>query len=111
MPIWGTKTERKQITFRGDRCKLLRKKLGMSQQELADVCEVSRTQIVNLENGVSEPSLKCLVLISLALHSSTDYLLEIDEHPGKKWSMKTHIEKEWILKENSIEELEYSDDN
>lgn len=43
--------------------KLYRKKLNMTQEELASICGVARTSIVNYERGKSEPPAKIIWLI------------------------------------------------
>jgi transcriptional regulator with XRE-family HTH domain len=40
--------------------KTLRKKSGMSQQELADYCDLERVYISKLERGVSMPSIETI---------------------------------------------------
>lgn len=50
----------------GLKVKVLREKRGLSQESLAELCEVSWRTISNLERGVVVPDLR--VLISIAAH-------------------------------------------
>lgn len=61
---------------------LLRKKSGMSQDELADAIDVSRQSISKWEAGKSVPSIESLVAISEMFHVSVDYLVKDDEMLG-----------------------------
>lgn len=56
----------------------LRKKEGLSQEQLAEVIHVSRQTISKWENGVSEPDITSLVKIAQFFNISLDKLLAID---------------------------------
>ena len=51
-------------------------KAGLSQQELADKCGVSRQAVNGYELGVKTPKLETLLLIAKALNCTTDELLK-----------------------------------
>ena len=53
----------------------LRKKNGLSQEELADTLKVTRQTISKWENGVSTPELEKLVSLSECFHISLDELV------------------------------------
>jgi transcriptional regulator with XRE-family HTH domain len=57
----------------------LRKKLGLSQQAMADIIGVHVNSWKKYENSQALPSLDALKKIATTLHVSTDYLL-FDEH-------------------------------
>ena len=59
----------------GERVKQKRREIGLTQEELADLCEVSTSYIGHLERGSCSMSMNTLLLLSRALNVSTDYLL------------------------------------
>ena len=59
----------------GDIVKLLRNEQGMTQEQLADCLNMSRSSINNYENDGVEPSLNVLVKIADVFSVSMDYLL------------------------------------
>ncbi|MBY6915368.1 helix-turn-helix domain-containing protein [Clostridium botulinum] len=63
----------------GDRIKLLRKEHGITQDQLAEYINVSRSSVNGYENDGVEPSLSVLVKISDRFNVSLDYLLERTE--------------------------------
>jgi transcriptional regulator with XRE-family HTH domain len=48
---------------------------GLSQEELADQCDLHRTYISQLERGLKSPSLRSLVAIAEALQSRPSHLM------------------------------------
>lgn len=61
----------------GDRIKKIRKKRGLTQEALSEMISASRETISHWEIGRTEPSIKDIIEISIALDISTDYLLGI----------------------------------
>ena len=59
----------------GDAIRTERKKLGMSQEELAHECELHRTYVGSVERGERNISLKNLLVISKVLHLTGAELL------------------------------------
>lgn len=57
-----------------------RKRLGWSQEQLAEQMEVSRQAVSKWESGQSMPDLDKLVLMSKIFGVSTDYLLKEENH-------------------------------
>lgn len=55
--------------------KELRKKYGLTQQNIADKLNVQRTTITNYENGTSEPDIEALNKLADIFNVSIDYLL------------------------------------
>ncbi|HFH7176627.1 TPA: helix-turn-helix domain-containing protein [Streptococcus agalactiae] len=58
-----------------DRLAELRKKRGLTQQQIADELSVNRVTYTNWEKGNREPSLENVVKIAHILDVTTDYLL------------------------------------
>ncbi|MEL4879168.1 helix-turn-helix transcriptional regulator [Shewanella algae] len=60
----------------GDNIKRIRKDAGMSQQELAERCEVSKSQISRIESGEQKnPQIQTLIAIATALSASLDEIV------------------------------------
>ena len=57
----------------------LRKRNGLSQEQLAEKLEVSRQAVSKWESGTSFPDIEKLVLISELFEVSTDYLIKDEE--------------------------------
>lgn len=55
--------------------RFIRQRRGITQGQLAKVCEVPRSTIANLEAGGSNPTLSVLTRLSRALHISLEELL------------------------------------
>lgn len=49
--------------------------LGFSQEALADLCDLHRTYISQVERGLKSPSLRSLILIATALRTRPSTLL------------------------------------
>lgn len=74
--------------LRGDRVKLLREALDLTQQQLANLCEVTRPQITNIESHKSGATLRLLVTLTTNLRTTSDYLLGLSDNPGAKWEQR-----------------------
>ncbi|OGG03956.1 hypothetical protein A2W14_05840 [Candidatus Gottesmanbacteria bacterium RBG_16_37_8] len=59
----------------GNRIRELRKKVGLSQEELAEKAKLDLTSISEIESGLRNPSLKTIHKISLALKAPLKDLL------------------------------------
>ena len=70
----------------GERIRIERKKLGLSQEELGEKLNVSRQAVSKWEQELSIPDLDRLVGLSKVFDLSTDQLLGLDsrEKLGKK---------------------------
>ena len=66
----------------GARLLSLREKNGLSQQAVAAILGVTRTQISDMENGKTGTTMVRLVLLAEFYHVSTDYLLGITDDPA-----------------------------
>ena len=69
----GTKTSPEALF--GNEVVRLRKRLGVSQEELAFRAEVHRTYISQLERGLKSPTLKMILKLSRALRGSASNLI------------------------------------
>jgi len=65
----------------------MRKKLGKSQEWLAEQLDISRTQIDNIEKGKRSTSIENVLLLSQVLHTTPNYLLATDysDEPDGEW--------------------------
>jgi transcriptional regulator with XRE-family HTH domain len=59
----------------GARVREQRKKLHLTQEELAEIVDVGTTHISHIETGNTIPSMKLFVDLANALHTSADALL------------------------------------
>lgn len=59
----------------GARIRSKRKKLGMTQQQLAEAADLSDTNISHIERGATKLSLPSLIAVSNALGATADELL------------------------------------
>ena len=82
----------------------LRKKSGLSQEQLAEQLSVSRQAISKWESGQSVPESDKLIVISNYFKVSLDYLLKeeseqetITETPATDDSMQTNDRTKWLL--------------
>jgi transcriptional regulator with XRE-family HTH domain len=60
----------------GEKIKFYRKKLNLSQEELAKKCNLSRNAIYNYEKNKRTPTIPILITISKALNISPTDLLD-----------------------------------
>lgn len=58
----------------GYRLKMLRRKAGFSQKELANVINVTPATVSNYESGIYLPPLQIAYEIAINLHASLDYM-------------------------------------
>lgn len=59
----------------GSRIRLLRRKQGLTQEELAEKCDISASFMGHIERGSRIASLETLVALCNALQASPQYLL------------------------------------
>lgn len=59
----------------GQRIRKRRKELNLTQQKLAELSDLSDTNISHIERGATKLSLPSLIAITNALDTTTDYLL------------------------------------
>lgn len=62
----------------------LRVKNNLSQEKLAELCDLDRTYISLLERGLRQPTLTTLFKLSVALNVSSSELLRIIEQRVKQ---------------------------
>lgn len=69
----------------GPRIKARRKELNLSQEKLAELCDISNTHMSSIENGKENPSIEIIPKICDALKVTPDYLflgsMHIDNVP------------------------------
>lgn len=62
----------------GERIKKLRQNKGMSQQTLADECDIESPNLSRIENGNTNPTIKSLWKISNALGVKLKDLVDVE---------------------------------
>ncbi|MBE9482513.1 MAG: helix-turn-helix transcriptional regulator, partial [Chloroflexi bacterium] len=77
----------------GQRTAALRKRVGISQQRLAEMLGVSRTTITQIENGKRKVSADELVRLSEIYNLSVDNLLSSKEEPEVIFTEKQEAKK------------------
>jgi|SRR5882757_608977 len=110
------------MNFLGKNIRHLRKQFSQTQSGLAEVMDKGQTTIGNWENGVSEPSLEELLLLSNYFGTAIDILLKVDlsltnweadkedknkTDPGKKEGYDHEKKEESIVKEQDEVGLSY----
>lgn len=63
------------MTVFGERMRILRQNLGISQQQVADKLNISRNLLSNYERGIRQPDYQMLVRLANFYEVSLDYLL------------------------------------
>lgn len=64
-----------------DRLKALRKSYGLTQSDIARELELTRSSVNAWEMGISYPSTLYLLGLAKLFHTSTDYILGLDDKP------------------------------
>ena len=59
----------------GERLKKLRTAKGISQKELAEIVDVSKSAISKYESGILEPNIRVQLLLARTFNVSVDYLI------------------------------------
>ena len=70
--------------FLGKNLRLLRKRSAKTQSDIASLIKKGQTTVGNWENGISEPSIDELLLISNYFDISLDTLVKIDLAEAKE---------------------------
>ncbi len=78
----------------GAKIKSLRVRLGLTQEEVADRCELSKGFISQLENDVTSPSIATLIDILECLGSSPRAFFTEDDHTKTVFTKDDMFEKE-----------------
>lgn len=85
----------------GEKIQISRKKKGMSQEDLANVLNVSRQAVQKWESGVSNPELNKVIELGRVLDVSLDWLLSEKDEPKEETAAEEQTETE-----DSSEEIE-----
>lgn len=85
----------------GERIAEQRKKLGLSQEELAEKLNISQKSISKYERGSRRPSYEVLVSMAALFGVTTDYLLGVD---GGEKDMKNRVKE--LREENGMKQSE-----
>ena len=89
---------------------LLRKKKGISQEELANKLNTSRQAVSKWENNQSTPDLEKLVALSKYFNVTTDYLLtdSIETSINNNSQCESNIEFQELKSEVTEDEYQYA---
>lgn len=71
----------------GKNIRAVRVRLKLTQQELADQCQLSKGMISKLENGVVVPAIATLAKIAQALHVKISDLIESDQQKPSTYAI------------------------
>lgn len=63
----------------GERIKLRRMQLGLSQNDLAELVRTSQQQIGRYEKGANSPTAEIIIAMAQALETTTDWLLGVSD--------------------------------
>ncbi|MCQ6530528.1 helix-turn-helix domain-containing protein [Bacillus mycoides] len=78
----------------GQRLKALRLEKGMTQQQLADVLEIEKSNISRFESGKQSPSSENTVKMAKLFNVSVDYLLGLSAHKTLDKETSEEVSKE-----------------
>ena len=78
----------------GGKIKQMRNQLGLTQEELADRCELTKGYISQLENNVNSPSIATLTDILSALGSNLSEFFQQEQDEKVVFSKEEFIEKD-----------------
>ena len=81
-----------------DKIKLLREASHLTQTELAKKLNITRSSVNAWEMGISKPSLDNLITLSRIFHTTTDYLLGIENEDVIIINNYTIEEKELLMR-------------
>ncbi|MGN0538396.1 MAG: helix-turn-helix domain-containing protein [Candidatus Fimenecus sp.] len=87
----------------GQNIRTERKKCGITQEYLAELCNITPVFVSQIENGMRKPSLETMYSISKSLGVSVDDLLR--QYPAPEIQVDRFIS---LLSERSPQELEYA---
>lgn len=65
----------------GNRISEMRAAFGWNQVQLAEKLNISKQTVSNWENGNIQPSIEMLIRVANLFHTSTDYLLGLNDSP------------------------------
>jgi DNA-binding helix-turn-helix protein len=63
-----------KIFITGEILKSRRKTVGVTQKQIAELCNISERQYIRYENGEQEPSISIAIKIAIVLHSTVEEL-------------------------------------
>ena len=93
------------VILTADRIKKLRELKGWSQADLSKKLGITRSSVNAWEMGVSIPSTQKIVELALLFHTSTDYILGMEDYSAL--SLKTFTAKEVEIIYQLINYVEY----
>lgn len=92
-------TPYKTFNFDGMRLKVQRKKIRLTQKELAKLLGLHQSAVCDYERGRATPSVKTIAGLAVTLCTSADYLLGLTENPNPSRPVTALPAKEFELLE------------
>jgi transcriptional regulator with XRE-family HTH domain len=77
----------------GQRLKQSREKLGLTQESLAELVNLSVRNITRYENGESQPTADNLASMARVLNVSVDYLVNLSDSPSPLGELSNNEKK------------------
>jgi len=68
----------------GSRIRALRVEFDINQQTLANAVFIAQNTLSQYENGIALPGLEVVVRLAIALNTTTDFLLGLEDEFGNK---------------------------
>ena len=69
----------------GMRIRKVRQENNMTQDQLAAIMEISRSTLYRYESSQNLPDSDIIIRLAIVLHTTTDYLLGLDDEPKIKF--------------------------
>lgn len=88
----------------GERIRKARKQKGLTQEQLAEACNLSTAHIGHIERGTRALSLESLITISRVLNVGTDYLL-LDISPSSEKRLSDVLDSVVFASDEKYERL------
>lgn len=85
------------MVLRTDRLRAARERKGLTQHELANLCNIGIKQINRYENGVTEPNATTLTTIAQYLDVSIDYLCGLSDIPHNYPALDLRTDERQLL--------------
>ena len=92
------------MLYFGDKIKVLRQEKGLTQKQLAEKLELTKSTISAYEQSVKYPSVEVLIKLCSLFNVSSDYLLGLSDSMELKMSALTDDQTQLIMR--LIAELE-----
>lgn len=75
----------------GKRIKELRKDNNLTQAQLAEILQVTRSAVALWETDKTDPDIKNIIAIVKYFNVTADYLLGLEDESGRKYTVNTSV--------------------